>query len=53
MGGSLEPGLVGNRNQTDFMVFLMAFGFQGWGFLCILGMPEFIWRSSGPVERVI
>jgi len=37
VGGSSEPGLVGNRNQTGFMVFLMAFGFQGWGFLCILG----------------
>lgn len=33
MGGSLEPELVGNRNQTDLMVFLMAFGFQGWGFM--------------------
>ena len=53
MGGSLEPAVVGNVNQTGFRAFLMAFGPHGWSFLCILGMPEFIWRSTGSVERVI
>jgi len=42
MGESLEPGVVGNGNQTGFMAFLMAYGPQWWGFSCILGMPEFI-----------
>lgn len=50
MGGSLEPGLVGNRNQTGLMAFLMAFGTQGWSFLCILGMLGSIWRSTSSVR---
>jgi len=50
MGGSLEPGLVSNRNQPGFMAFLLVFGPQRRGFLCILGMPGFIWRSTGSVR---
>lgn len=42
--------MVGNGNRKGF--YGVSYGF--WALLlCILGMPEFIWRSTGSVERVI